>query len=111
MFQDNNIKNEFWRDRDNQTQFFIWLFDTLGYKCMDDWYKITLSDIYKNGGKKLLSEIFNGSPSNALQSIYPEHNWVVWKFLNIPKHGYWDSPQNCRNFFDWIGSQTFKENS
>lgn len=53
---------------------------------MDDWYHVTVEDIVKNGGGGLLT-CYNNSPSSALQSIYPEHNWelerrerrILWK--------------------------------
>ena len=28
----------------------------LGYKCMEDWYKVTVDDIHKNGGVTLLNQ-------------------------------------------------------
>ena len=37
-------------------------------------------DIYKNGGQGLLTGYYNGSPSKALLSVYPEHNWELERF-------------------------------
>src|SRR5256885_2308773 len=70
----------------------------LGYQCMDDWYSVTADDIEKNGGRQLLSS-FRGPPSRALQSIYPEHNWMLWRFKTVP-HGYWEQKENQTEFFD-----------
>src|SRR5690242_17671028 len=77
------------------------LFVKLGYTHMDDWYKVTKEDFYKYGGKKLL-ENYSGFPSEALQHIYPDHNWVVWKFKRVP-YKYWQDPANRLSFFDWLG--------
>ena len=64
---------------------------------MSDWYNITAEDIWKNGGQGLLNH-YNGSPSKALLSVFPDHKWVLLKF-NTPKE-YWDKKENQRVFFD-----------
>lgn len=61
----------FWEDTTNHKQFFDWPQNKLEYKCMDDWYKVAVEDIHKNGGSGLLSKYYNDSPSKALMSIYP----------------------------------------
>lgn len=96
---------------------------------MDDWYNVIDKDIFmvKNGGRGLLQYHYKGSPSSALQSVYPEHNWelerfknkpsllkhkndaqrVFWeststeKFTIIPKR-FWKDKENQKKFFDWI---------
>jgi hypothetical protein len=50
---------------------------------MEDWYEVTTEDIRKNGGAAVLF-YYNGSPSSALQSVYPEHFWDLTKFKNKP---------------------------
>lgn len=57
----------------------------LGYKQMEDWYNITQLDIIKNGGVGVLDYYYNGSPSAALQNVFPEHQWDLNNFKN--KHG------------------------
>jgi len=84
--------------------FFHKLFFQLGYKCMDDWYKVTHADIYKNGGGALLQRYYNSSPSSALKSVYPEHNWKLWRFHSKPK-GYWNNEANHKQFFEWSKAQ------
>lgn len=51
----------------------------LGYKRMDDWYKVTQEDFHEGGGATLLN-YYNGSPFLALQTIYPEHKWELEQF-------------------------------
>ncbi len=46
---------------------------------------------------------YQGSPSKLLAEVFPEHNWLPWKF-NISRH-YLDNPQNQRIFLDWVGKQ------
>src|SRR4051812_32968078 len=63
--------NSNWKNQENHKQFFDWLFNQLGYKEMDDWYNVTTRDIHKHGGIGLLNSYYSGSPSKALQSVYP----------------------------------------
>jgi len=48
---------------------------------------------------------------NALLSVYPEFNWIVWKFNTVPQ-GFW-SDRNKRRFFDWLrkelGLESFED--
>ena len=46
----------------------------------------------------------NGSPFQALQAAYPEHEWLPWKFSNTPK-GFWEKKENQKKFFDWLGKE------
>ena len=60
---------------------------------------MTQEDIYKNGGRGLLDVYYNGSPSAALLSIYPEHNWKLERFQK--KHrGFWSNKETNKQFFD-----------
>jgi len=68
---------------------------------MNDWYQVTVDDLQRYGGKGLLSFYYGSSPSRALQSIYPNHSWMPWKFHDIPK-GCWDDIGNQRSFLDWM---------
>jgi len=63
---------------------------------------VTLESIQKNGGGKLLLP-YKNSPSVALQSIYPQHSWIVWKFTKPA--GYWKDTQTHIQFFDWSGAR------
>src|SRR4051812_24879003 len=54
-----------WMKQENQRQFFDWLGNQLGYKEMDDWYKVTQEDIHKHGGSGLLHNYYHNSPAQA----------------------------------------------
>src|SRR4051812_46748803 len=77
-------------------------------KSMEDWYKITREDIVANGGSTLLSK-YRDSPFKLITSTYPDHEWLPWKFQNVPK-GYWADKSNERKFLDWLhGALRFKD--
>src|SRR4051812_40710496 len=70
-------------NQENHQDFLDTLHTQLGYKCMDDWYKVTKQDILKNGGGGFL-HYYQSSPSSALLNVYPEHNWELERFKNKP---------------------------
>ena len=86
-----------WGNMNIQRKFMEWLGTRLGIKKMDDWYELTTEKICDNGGKTLLEGYYHGSPSQLLQTIYPNFPWQLWRFSNVPK-GYWLSVKNQRNF-------------
>ena len=36
--------------------------------------------------------------------MYPDFDWLPWKFEQCPKH-YWNDPKNVRKYMDWAGTQ------
>ena len=58
------------------------LFKKLGYTTMDDWYKIKLQKVMDNNGNGLIKR-YNSSCIKLLTSVYPDYNWIIWKFLII----------------------------
>ena len=80
----------------------IILAQKLGFKSLDDFYGISPDDIRNNGGKGLLDHVFEGSISDALQSVYPGHNWMVWRFGRVPTN-FWEDEKNQISFMDWLG--------
>src|SRR5258708_7690411 len=85
-------------------EFFDQLGTQLGHKTMEDWYSIKVSDIYQNGGTGLLTQYYNSSPSTALHSVYPEHNWTFLQFTNRPKILQDKKDAKRNEFFDWMRS-------
>lgn len=102
------LNGAFWKKVENQKRFIDWLGTQLGYKQLADWYKVSVEDINKYGGKLLLSEQYNGSPSKVLQKVYPEHQWMPWRFNKTP-NGYWQyvsqDRQEQKRIVDWLGEQ------
>jgi hypothetical protein len=39
-----------------------------------------------------------------LSEIFPNYNWLPWKFQKCPK-GYWDNVKNQRKFLDWASNE------
>lgn len=103
----NSISHGFWEKVDNQRIYLDWLFSQLGYSNMDDWYQLTQEHVMKHGGTRLLS-FYNGSHSTALQSIYPQHEWMLWRFHMLPQ-SYWkklmNNPKEQELIIHWLGDK------
>ena len=40
----------------------------------------------------------------VLSVVYPEYEWLPWKFSNCPRN-FWDDEKNQRKFMDWVGKE------
>jgi hypothetical protein len=90
----------FWNDTNNHGKYMNWLYKELKYKLMEDWYKISQKIICQNYGAGL-SHIYNGSYQNILKSVYPDYEWIPWKFNQVPIN-YWNEFKNHRFYMDWL---------
>src|SRR5689334_4332539 len=101
-----NYKLHIWKNKENHKKLFDWIKTQLGYKTMDDWYGVTQEDIYKMGGRTLVIQYYNGSPPSALQKIYPEHNWMLWRFKCRPFR-YWERLESSEavRMIEWLGDK------
>jgi len=66
---------------------------------MDDWYNVTGKVVDNHAGKEILIEY--KSPINVLKQLYPEHQWLPWRFKDSEYD--WNKMENRRIFLDWIG--------
>lgn len=57
----------------------------------------------EHGGEKIIKKY--GCVRRALQSIYPHHKWLPWKFTERVPSGYWDDPQSQRSYIEWLGEE------
>jgi aromatic ring-cleaving dioxygenase len=99
--KNNRVKQGTWNDVENHKKYAIWLGETLGYKNMEDWYKITSDVINKNYGSGLI-KWYKGSPSLFLKSVFSEYNWLEWKFTQTSQH-FWKDIENHKKYAIWLG--------
>jgi hypothetical protein len=89
-----------WSTIEYQRKFLDDLGKQLGFKQMDDWYKITFQQIERHGGSALLHKYYR-SPSKVIRCIYSEYSWDQNRFRKVPKDklavGYWDHLENRIN--------------
>ena len=100
MWKFSTVPKGFWRDTKNQRNFLEWLSSSLNHKSYEDWYDVTQNIIEQNGGASLL-RLYHDSPPLLITSVFPEHNWMMWRFKVVPK-GYWQDEKNQRKFMEWL---------
>eukprot|EP01114_Cavostelium_apophysatum_P022250 TRINITY_DN7990_c0_g1_i11.p1 TRINITY_DN7990_c0_g1~~TRINITY_DN7990_c0_g1_i11.p1 ORF type:complete len:350 (+),score=40.21 TRINITY_DN7990_c0_g1_i11:1015-2064(+) len=98
----------YWHNKNSQREFLSELANKLGYTQWEDWYSISSTDIIKTGGWGLL-KVFEGSPTKALTTVFPEYDWKIQRFKYVPLN-FWKQRNNQRELMDEIGRQLgFKE--
>jgi len=86
ILSDTNRPQHFFDDVKNRRLVIDKLGKKLGIDTLDDWYKITSREMFvKNNCVGILTK-YNSSPTNTVMSLYPEHNWSVFKFKVRPQN-------------------------
>jgi hypothetical protein len=49
--------------------------------------------------------LYQGNLSRALQTIYPTHEWLPWKFHSGVEDGFWSVAANRHRFVDWVSNE------
>jgi len=93
----------FWSKRTNHNIYAAWLGKKLGYTEPDHWYSITRDIICDNGGGTLLQTYYD-SLIQFLRAVYPDYEWLEWKFGTSP-HGFWQDIKNHKIYADWLGKK------
>lgn len=94
----------YWNNVENQRRFVDWVGNQLGVKEMSDWYKYTLQQFTSFGSSGLIYNHYNSSLYLLLSSIYPNYEWLPWRFVNTPRN-FWGQKKNQKWFLDWAGKQ------
>ncbi len=96
------VKGGTWKKIENHTIYANWLYEKMGYTHQDDWYKLTTSIIYNNKGRDLINKYYHGSHIKFLQTIFPEYEWLEWKFNRVP-NGFWRNIENHKKYANYLG--------
>eukprot|EP00026_Physarum_polycephalum_P002945 Phypoly_transcript_02954.p1 GENE.Phypoly_transcript_02954~~Phypoly_transcript_02954.p1 ORF type:complete len:796 (+),score=103.49 Phypoly_transcript_02954:213-2600(+) len=90
----------FW-DKDHALPDFMkYLGEKMGFKTLEDWYKVKNDDIIRHGGSNLLQHKYGGSTSKMVMDTWKDHKWHKWKFVQVPK-GFWDNLENQKEFVEY----------
>ncbi len=54
--------------------------------------------------------IANSHLCDVLSVIYPEYEWLPWRFSYVPK-GFWSDLKNQRKYLDWVATQLSMTNN
>lgn len=92
---------EWWDHYDNQRRYFDTLRRELGlHDSMESLYRISAADILSHGGGALLTR-YNWSPWAIVSSLYPEHEWLPWRFSSPPRN-WWTDFSLRRKYLLWL---------
>jgi hypothetical protein len=67
-------------------------------------FQVEIKDLFEIGGGGVLSAKFNSSIALLLAKVYPEYEWLPWKFDRCPNN-YFENVNNQRKFMEWAGKQ------
>jgi hypothetical protein len=107
----------FWGDTKNQRKFMEWASKELKIKEMSDWYQkshqvkhflffqeiLIFQDLLELGGNTLL-QMHGRSLARLLSVIYPEYQWLPWRFDKSPQ-GLWENIDNQKKFVDSMATE------
>lgn len=94
----------YWDDRANRDHYMHWLGQRLGFRKMEDWYRLTTKDFSRNRGGGLLARHWNFSVTTAVKDTFRDYDWKEWLFQQAPR-GFWQDPRNHHRYMAWLASQ------
>ena len=96
------VKPGTWKKEENHKIFTDWLlFEKLGYKSHEDFYKLTKKIFIDNHGLGLLKNKYKSSPYIILDSLYPNYNLLPWMFIQTPVF-IWDNYEYHKKYAKWL---------
>jgi hypothetical protein len=84
--------------------FFESLQNKLQLNSLEDWYNVRYESVFREDKTQVLAKEFGNSLVAALKWIYPEHNWLPWKFIRVQR-SFWEDYNHQREFLDVLGSK------
>jgi hypothetical protein len=81
----------------NQRKKFDEIGTILGVKSLEDWYSIPTRKVIAIKGSSGLLRIYNNSLSEALRTIYADHDWKSYLF-NVTRHDLHEDWTQVENF-------------
>jgi hypothetical protein len=103
----------YWGRISRQRELFENVMLRLNLRDLDSWYSITTPPLVSsNKAVRTVLDLYGGSLSAALESIFPDHPWQPWKFRKL-RHRYWDAIQITSEPFrkymlDYLGRDTLR---
>jgi len=104
------IPKGFWEEKMNQKVYLDYTYDRLGFKSLEDFYRLRLEDFVSHGGIGLL-RIYNQSIYEILKKHYPDYDWKIWSFehFQVP-YGFWKQHENVKDFVAWAWKKLLLKN-
>src|SRR5262245_22725309 len=91
------VPPRYWEYARHRRRFLYWLGTHLGYRTMEDWYRLTTDDFKRNGGAGVLALYWKWSAVEAVKDCFPWYDWKEWRFGMCPLR-FWQGRQNHRRY-------------
>jgi hypothetical protein len=88
-----------WDDGDMICRYMEWMSQEFEIKSPEDWYSMDIRSLMEKGASSLIHKHTNHS--NLLSTYYPEYNWQIFKFKNLPR-GFFKSKGNVIPLVRWL---------
>jgi hypothetical protein len=98
------VQPGFWDKLENRLEYLHWLGKTLGFKEIEDWYELKRNHFAQNDGATLIFHHYEKDLLRPLAELFPDYEFYPWMFDRVPV-GYWDQPENCRDYLEWLAEQ------
>jgi hypothetical protein len=106
------LQTGYWDAKKNQREFLQFFIDSMSKKSRNfhfsSWHSVSPADLASDAAGASLLRHFGGSLIRALQSAFPEHEWLEWHFTAVPV-GFWTTTANRRRFLDWFARNGLPE--
>ncbi|MHC4875944.1 MAG: hypothetical protein ACYTGL_05555 [Planctomycetota bacterium] len=104
VWLDGPVPAGYWQYAENQKLYLTWLGQQLGFRKLDDYYRLITDDFKTNRGSGVLLHCWGGSSVRAVMETFPDHDWKEWLFASCPRQ-FWDDSRNHRRYMEWLGEQ------
>jgi len=101
---DGPVPAGFWQYSENRRLYLIWLGQRLGYRKLNDYYRIGTRDFKEHRGSGVLLHCWGSSSVKAVMETFPEHDWKEWLFVSCPR-SFWDNPRNHKRYMQWLAEK------
>jgi len=92
-------------DYNNQRFCLEWAAKQLGVGKLDDWYKVTYTELNQTVPGRALMRVLGYSLQIVVAAVYPQHQWHPWQFVKSP-HGFWAEGTSATNYMQWLAKVT-----
>lgn len=96
------VPQYFWQDRQNRRNYVLWLGWKLGFRKMQDWYRLN-SVGTKRKWVARLTNVYS-SFVDAVRECHPEYDWQEWRFPKV-RRAFWSIPSNRQRYLLWLGEK------
>ncbi len=104
IWLDGPVPAGFWGYEENQKLYLLWLGQKLGFRQLDDYYRLITDHFKRNRGSSILLHCWGGSAVRAVMETFPDHDWKEWRFVSCPRR-FWSDRKNHRRYMEWLGEQ------